>query len=121
MYEFTRRTFADAFPLPAPVQDIAQFLLVRGPYAYIGYGWMGCVGADGFVTGNTSKGYFRPPELEVDYGTPEDAVCAETVPGSSGVFKRKWSKADVAMDCNTWEATITPRAASPRNAPQPNK
>ena len=29
-------------PLTAPVQDIANFLLVRGPYAFLGHGWLGC-------------------------------------------------------------------------------
>lgn len=106
MFEFTRKTFHDAFPLPFVTQDLAQFLLVRGPYAYLGYSWMGCVQPSGFVTGNSTKGYFRPPEVDVDYGAPVDATCAETAP-NSGIFTREWSKASVEMDCNTWSATIT--------------
>ena len=30
-------------------EDVAQFLLVRQEYAYIGYSWMGCIQPDGFV------------------------------------------------------------------------
>ena len=74
-------------------------------YAYLGYSWMGCVQASGFVTGNSTKGYERPQEVDVDYGTPIDATCAETAP-NSGIFTREWSKAIVKMDCNTWSATL---------------
>ena len=31
LFEFTRKKFHDAFPLPFVTQDLAQFLLVRGP------------------------------------------------------------------------------------------
>jgi hypothetical protein len=30
-------------PLTAPTQDIANFLLIRGPYAFLGHGWLGYV------------------------------------------------------------------------------
>ena len=55
LFEFTRKKFHDSFPLPYVVEDVAQFLLVRQEYAYIGYSWMGCLQPDGFVQGN-SKG-----------------------------------------------------------------
>ena len=29
-------------PLTAPLQDIANFLLIRGAHAFIGHGWVGC-------------------------------------------------------------------------------
>jgi len=75
--------------------DIANFLLVRGPYAYLGNGWSGC----GFGTAE------YPPELNLDYG---DAlgVCAETAP-NSGVFVRQFTKSTVQMDCSTYTQTIT--------------
>lgn len=47
-----------------------------------------------------------PPQLSADYGEPVDPVCYETVPGSSAVFTRKWSKATVTLDCGKWQATI---------------
>ena len=28
--------------LPAFQQDLAAFMLIRGPYAWLGYSWMGC-------------------------------------------------------------------------------
>ena len=107
-YGFTRKAFHDAFPLPFPEQDVAMFMLTRGPYAYIGHSWMVCVHPSGYVTGNSVKGYERPLQLDVDYGEPValKGSCTETVPGKSGIFTREWTKADVQMDCNTWQATI---------------
>ena len=74
-------------------QDLANFLLVRGPYAYLGHGWLGC-----------SLEYEYPAALNADYGEPT-GLCAETAP-ASGVFVRTWTKATVQMDCNTWTPTI---------------
>ena len=73
----------DISPIPAVTQDLARFLLVRGPYAYIGWQWVGCLDS-----------YERPAELENDYGTPVDAVCSEASPG---VFERKWTAGMVQM------------------------
>ena len=59
----------------------------------MGYGWHGCVQT--------------PPPSNVydyDFGEPTDQLCKETAPG---VFTRKWSKAMVHFDCNTFEANIT--------------
>jgi len=82
----------DPSVLPEFKQDLANFLLIRGPYAVLGHGWKGC-----------SQKYSFPEDLNLDYGDPSDAYCQET---SSGVFQRKWSKAIVQMDCNTWTPTI---------------
>jgi hypothetical protein len=38
-------------------QDLANFLLIRGPFAWLGHGWKGC-----------SKNYPFPPEFNLDYG-----------------------------------------------------
>jgi hypothetical protein len=46
--------------------------------------------------------FTRPKELDADYGTPLD-FCTETSPG---VFERKWTKADVSLDCNDFAAKI---------------
>jgi len=105
MFGMTRKTFHDPFPLPFPKQDVAQFLLARQDYAYIGHSWMGCVQPNGYVVGNSTKGYERPPEFEQDYGVPVDKFCSETG-ANTGVFTRKWTKASVSLDCNSWEATI---------------
>ena len=37
-YGFSRIAHRTPFPLPSPDQDIAAFLLSRGPYAFFGYG-----------------------------------------------------------------------------------
>jgi hypothetical protein len=75
-------------------QDLANFLLTRGPYGYLGHGWLGC-----------SLEYDYPDALNADYGEPL-GLCAETT-SDSGVFIREWSKATVQMDCGTWTPTIT--------------
>ena len=77
----------------AIVQDIVNFLLIRGPYGYIGNGWSGC-----------SHPYEFPPELNGDYGEPL-GLCSETVAGS-GIFVREWTKATLQMDCNSWVPSI---------------
>ena len=76
-------------------QDVANFLLVRGPYAYLGLGWLGC--------GGTAE--YPAKQFNADYG---DAlgICSETAPGS-GVFTREFTKSTVQMDCATWTPTIT--------------
>eukprot|EP00037_Helgoeca_nana_P001449 m.26951 g.26951 ORF g.26951 m.26951 type:complete len:453 (+) comp11861_c0_seq1:244-1602(+) len=85
----------DPSNLTALKQDLANFLLIRGPFAWLGHGWKGC-----------SKDYPFPAEFNLDYGVPVDKICKETAP-DSGIFTREWSNADVTMDCNKWEPTIT--------------
>ena len=114
---FTRNDDGRQFPLPSPIQDIAFHMLIRGRYAWMGYGWLGCT-AD----------YERPDALGYDYGEPVDPTCSETRPGS-GVFTRTWTKSVVTMDCNTWTPNITlaghdgpipvPKPPPPPPAPPP--
>ena len=92
---WTRNDDGKSFPLPAPVQDIATHMLVRGEVAYLSYGWIGC-----------TSSYERPPALDYDYGEPVDPICHETAVGS-GIFTRRWTKATVTLDCNTWQPNIT--------------
>lgn len=75
------------------VEDLANFLLIRGPYAWFGFGWVGC-----------GYNYSYPQMLNEDYGAPL-GLCDETAEGS-GIFKREWSKSTIEMDCNTWTASI---------------
>jgi hypothetical protein len=105
LLQFSRQNHTHPWPLPYPAQDLATFLLVRGEYSWLGYAWAGC-----YSPGT----YERPPGLDVEYGTPL-GFCAETAPGS-GVFTRNFTLADVALDCNTFEATIQPRGLA---APPP--
>ena len=84
----------DPTDLSTVKQDLANFLLIRGKFAWIGHGWKGC-----------SKDYPFPPEFNQDYGVPVDDLCKETAP-NSGIFVREWTKAHVTMDCSNWEPTI---------------
>eukprot|EP01116_Phalansterium_solitarium_P001606 TRINITY_DN11420_c0_g1_i1.p2 TRINITY_DN11420_c0_g1~~TRINITY_DN11420_c0_g1_i1.p2 ORF type:complete len:487 (-),score=117.32 TRINITY_DN11420_c0_g1_i1:129-1589(-) len=72
-------------------QSVAAFLVVRGPYAYIGYGWIG-------------QNVFPPwfDQFDLDVGKPLE-LCTQT---SSGVFSRSWSNGLAAIDCNSWTATL---------------
>ena len=90
-YGFNTRNTA---VLPDLAQDLANFLLIRGPYAWLGHGWRGC-----------SQHYLFPPELNEDYGVPSE-LCKETASGS-GVFTRDFSKSTVEMNCGTWTGKIT--------------
>lgn len=98
-YGYSRIAHSTPFPLPSPDQDLAAFLLTRGPYAYFGYGWTGCIDADHPFT--------RPASLDLDLGDPL-GYCAETAPGS-GVWTRQYEKYDVSLDCGKWEAAFTPK------------
>lgn len=80
--------------MPQFTQDLANFLLTRGPYAYFGHGWLGC-----------SRTYILPDELNRDYGVPL-GLCAETAP-NSGIFTRTYTKSLIQMDCYTFTANIT--------------
>jgi len=92
MYAFTPgKCNMDPSTLSMFEQDLANFLLVRGKYAVLGHGWLGC-----------SRKYTFPSALNVDYGEPMD-LCKEV---STGVFQREWSKATVEMNCNSWTGTI---------------
>jgi hypothetical protein len=87
------------------LQHLAAFLLIRGPHAWFGYSWSGCFG-DFDENGNPLPVNITFPSVfRQDYGTPT-AQCRETAHGS-GVFVRDWSKASIALDCNTWAANIT--------------
>lgn len=96
-FGYSRSKHSQPWPLPSPDQDLAAFLLTRGPYAYFGYGWSGCA--------SSSAPFTRPANLDADYGEPV-GYCEETAPGS-GVFTRQWTKADITLDCNTFTANIT--------------
>ena len=87
-------TTSDPKVLPELEADVANFLLTRGRYAWLGHGWRGC-----------SRTYLFPPQLHADYGEPSGR-CQETASGS-GVFTREWSKATVQMDCNSWTPQTT--------------
>jgi hypothetical protein len=76
-------------------QQVAAFLLMRGPYAYIGWGEWGM---------EWPFDVPLPAEVwDADYGDPLDGHCEEQ---ASGVFVRRYTKANVTLDCNSWKATL---------------
>jgi hypothetical protein len=89
-------------------QDVAFFLLVRGPYAWLGYGEWGMTWpfnkepAHGELP-PLPHGVPLPSLLKKDFGVPED-ICYET--NVKGVFARKWSHGVVVLDCNSFVATL---------------
>ena len=96
-YGFSRSKHSTPFPPSTPDQDLAIFLLARGPYAFFGYGWSGCV--------DSTHPFTRPPRMDVEYGSPLN-TCSQTATGS-GVWTRNFTLADIAVDCNSFEATFT--------------
>eukprot|EP01121_Diplochlamys_sp_Union-15-3_P000892 TRINITY_DN1074_c0_g1_i1.p1 TRINITY_DN1074_c0_g1~~TRINITY_DN1074_c0_g1_i1.p1 ORF type:complete len:349 (-),score=64.48 TRINITY_DN1074_c0_g1_i1:52-1098(-) len=70
-------------------QQLAGFLLSREQYAYFGTAW--------------AVGPYWFPEFDQDYGEPV-GPASET---ATGVFSRKWTKATVQLNCNTWEASFS--------------
>ena len=84
----------DPSALPNAANDIANFLLIREPSAFIGHGWLAC-----------SKSYEFPSALNVDVSTPL-GLCAQTKPG---VFTRNYTKVVVEMNCNTGVGQIIAR------------
>ena len=93
-------------------QDIAFFLIARGPYAWIGWGAWGMTWPFNPEPGHGAlpplpHGVPRPAQLDTDYGEPL-GLCREV---SAGIFEREWSKAGkVRLDCEAFEATIERRA-----------
>ena len=92
-------------PLPDVSQDVAGFLLLRGPHAYLGYGVWGMswpTGSSFDTTGGPALPL--PAAMKAAYGTPVGR-CTE-VAGRPGVFTRAWSSGAVVLDCNTWTAEL---------------
>ena len=86
----------------SPSADLANFMLIRGPYAWIGHGWQGC----GQPKADAGGGYPFPPEYHTDFGEPQ-GVCTQGGGSSAAVFTREFTKATVKMDCDTGKPTIT--------------
>jgi len=89
-------------------QDLAFFLLVRGPYAWAGWGVWGMTWPFNAEPAHGGlpplpHGVPLPDVFKVDYGVPVDDTCHEL---RSGVFVRHWSRARVELDCNRFAATI---------------
>lgn len=72
-------------------EQLAGFLLARGPHAWMGHGW---------IAGAHPIWY---PEWDVDFGEP---IAPPRFDGN--VISRQWSKFNVSLDCGTFEAGFAP-------------
>lgn len=72
-------------------QSLAAFLLVRGPYAWIGYPWMGF---------DVSPPW--SPEFGRQVGVPQ-GPCVQV---SNTLFTRQWTYGTVSLDCASWQAVV---------------
>lgn len=80
-------TQADKMPV------LAAFLVGRGPYAFVGFGWYG---------GGSEAIPDFDPLWNMDVGTPT-GLCTQVAPG---VFSRAWTRGTATIDCNAWTGTF---------------
>ena len=78
------------------MQDLTVFLLVRGPYVWLGHGWTG--------NGNRYQNKWSPL-FEVCYGTPLTTCAGDS--SMPGVFRRNFTQVEIEMDCTAWQGKIT--------------
>jgi len=95
---------------PQLMQDVAFFLIARGPFAWIGYGTWGMTWpfnpepAHGELPPQP-HGLPKPLLLDHDFGEPL-GICSETAAGSA-IFQRHWSKAGtIELNCNDFTALL---------------
>ena len=74
--------------------EVAAFLAMRGSHAWLGWGEWG-------LTWPPTVPF--PPELRAEYGLPLGR-CVEHP--KVGVFVRRWSLANVTVDCNSFTGSI---------------
>lgn len=73
---------------------LASFLVSRGPWDYVGWGWYGA-GSIGLPT-------WDPIFDAYDVGEPA-GDCELSAPN---VWTRKWTKGTATLDCANWQATL---------------
>ena len=99
-------------------QSVAAFMLLRGPHALWGKGWMG--------DNKVFCEYLCQPNSETETAAQttlsfcaDDPVLGQMDPGeptgrcelvdpAAGVFKRRYSKMTVTLHCDTWMAEFAP-------------
>jgi len=116
-------------PIANIKERLAAFQLVRGPHAFIGYGWQGCAGTDHRrpyfpfpggpypcpqnhsrqCSGYTDGARWLPPKqwspevMDLEFGDVVDPGCLEV---EEGVFERKYANITVRLDCQRFEASF---------------
>ena len=99
---------SDGFDLmrifPHQEMDVANFLIARGPYAWIGWGQWGMVWDANLVVNGV--GFVpRPKLLQHDFGTP----LGRAVYKGGGRWARSYTKCEVEVNCN--HLSGTPKAS----------
>ena len=89
---FQNGSLTMALDVTSLTQTLAGFLIVRGPSAFLGFGW------------SSGQETWRP-EFLWEVGEPQ-SLCAETSPG---VFSRAWTYGDATLNCSDWTATVPAR------------
>jgi hypothetical protein len=89
-------------------QDIAFFLLARGPYTYAGWGTWGMTWPFNPEPRHGQlppmpHGVSLPVEFYDDYGVPMEQNCSEK---SEGVFSREWTRVSVELDCSNFSSAL---------------
>jgi hypothetical protein len=85
-------------------QSVAAFMLLRGPYAWIGRGWLG---------GDVDTSLVTPELHSLDPGLPLGPCSRSATADASGeVWVREYSKMTVSLNCSSWSASFVPRRAS---------
>ena len=74
-------------------RDLVTFLLIRGPYAWLGDPWQGCSSAGPSPL---------PPEVLLDYGVPLGNITQV----GEDTFTREWSNATVTFNCSAYKASV---------------
>lgn len=96
-YEWTYAPDMKGVPV-TPHADIVTFHLIRGPFAWIGFGWLGCVPCA--INGSE---YHVPEEFNNDYGAPLDVSYYEV---GNGNFVRNYTSARFSVNCSSGQAFI---------------
>ena len=78
-------------------QAVAAFMLLRGPYAWLGRGWLG---------GDVDESLVAPDLHSLDPGTPL-GPCKPS-DGSGEVYTRQFTRMTVSLNCSSWMATFEP-------------
>ena len=86
---FQQQAITMQFDPSNALQSIAGFLIVRGPTAYLGFGWE-----------SDQSDWNQLFLLQV--GEPK----GQCVLASSGVFVREWTYGNVTLDCGKWQAVV---------------
>lgn len=92
-------------------QVVADFLLTRGNWSWLGYDWNGCYPRQ-------VARMARPPQMMEDFGVPLNEHCRETG-DNTGIFVRNWSKAAIVWDCNAIGASGGKITRLPTSTPTP--